>query len=339
MKHVGIIGGGGISETHARAASTIDGVTVSAVYGRNFERVSRLAHKFDASAYADFDKFLTHQPLHLVIIGSPSGLHASQGIKSAEHGLHVLVEKPIDVTVEKGEALVAACERAGLQLAVCYQDRFAPDIVRLKELIDEGALGQLILVSGHVRWYRPPNYYDSDWRASDRLAGGGALMSQAIHTVDSLLWLAGDVAGVSARMKTALHQIEVEDTLVATMEFDSGALGSLEASTSAYPGYDRRIEISGSEGTAIIERERLVRCDLRSGVVAVAPKSALDTNLSSSSPIISDVSGHKRIIEDFIGAIDGKNRPRCDGRDGLRSVKVVHEMYESARTAQSLRSK
>jgi predicted dehydrogenase len=333
MFHFGIIGGGGISDTHARAANEIDGVQVSAFAGANTEKVQALANKHGGAAYADLNSFLSHQPMDAVIIGSPSGLHAQEGIECARRGLHVLVEKPIDVTVEKSDALIAECEKNNVKLAVCYQDRFAADSNRLKELIGNGDLGKLILISGRVKWYRPPEYYSSSrWRGKLALDGGGALINQAIHTVDLLLWLLGDVKRVYAKSLTALHDIESEDTVVATLEFANGAIGTLEAATSVYPGYDRRIEITGSEGTIIFEHDRIIAADLKKPIAGGLDTTAKDTNRSSSSPIVSDVSGHKRIIEDFVNAVQTNDTPRCDGHEGRRSVVLVEAIYESART-------
>jgi UDP-N-acetyl-2-amino-2-deoxyglucuronate dehydrogenase len=333
MFHFGIIGGGGISETHARAVNELDGLKVAAFVGGNGDKVRKLSDKYDGSAYTDLNEFLAHEPLDAVIIGSPSGLHAQQGIECARRGLHVLTEKPIDVNVEKTDALIAECERNNVKLAVCYQDRFAADSNRLKDLITNGELGRLILVSGRVKWYRPPEYYsNSRWRGKLALDGGGALMNQGIHTIDLLLWLLGDVKRVYAKSLTALHDIESEDTLVATLEFANGAVGTLEAATSVYPGYDRRIEITGSEGTIIFEHDRIIAADLKNSLAGGLQTTAADTNRSSSSPIVSDVSGHKRIIEDFVSAIQTNGTPRCDGVEGRRSVVLVEAIYESART-------
>lgn len=332
MINFGIIGGGGISETHARAASEIEGVKVVAFTGANREKVESLSNKYGGRAYADLPQFLTHEPMDAVIIGSPSGLHAQEGIECARRGLHVLVEKPIDVTVERADALISECEKANVKLAVCYQDRFSADGVRLKQLIDQGGLGRLILVSGHVKWYRPPEYYSgSRWRGKLALDGGGALMNQGIHTADLLLWLLGNVKRVYAQSRTALHNIESEDTLVSILEFGNGALGTLETTTSVYPGYDRRIEITGSEGTIIFEHDRIIKADLKTPLPGGIQTQTQDTNRSSSSPIVSDVSGHKRIVEDFVNAIKTNGTPRCDGRDGRRSVALVQAIYESAR--------
>jgi len=332
MIHIGIIGGGGISDTHARAAQQTAGAQIVAFAGGNANKVNKLARTYGGTPYVDLASFFKHTPMDAVMIGSPSGLHAEQGIEAARHSLHVLVEKPIDVTLEKSDALIRACEKARVKLAVCFQDRFAADSVRLKELIESGGLGKPILVSGCVKWYRPPEYYEgSRWRGKLALDGGGALMNQGVHTVDLLLWLLGDVRRVYARALTALHKIESEDTLVATLEFENGAIGTLEAATSVYPGYDREIEITGSEGTIIFQHDRIVRADLKTPLTGGLQVASEDTNQSSSSPIVSDVSGHKRILEDFLNAIATDGTPRCDGYEGRRSVALVQAIYDSAR--------
>lgn len=333
MKHIGIIGGGGISDTHARAASEIPDVEIAVFYGNNYEKTSKLSRTYGGAVYREFAEFLDHRPLDLVIIGSPSALHAEQGIAAARQGLHVLTEKPIDVTTAQADALIGECERAGVSLGVCFQDRVAPEIVRLKQVIDEGRLGKPILVNGYVKWYRPPEYYHvSRWRGRRALNGGGALMNQGVHTVDLLLWLMGDVERVYARAVTALHDIEVEDTVVATLEFRNGAIGMLEAGTSIYPGYQRRVELTGTEGTIIMEHDRIVAADLRTPDPTLISPGAGDRNASGSSAIVSDVGGHRRLLEDFLLAIETNSLPVCDGREGRRSVALIEAVYESSQT-------
>ncbi len=335
MIQIGIIGGGNISETHARAAREIDGVEISAICGRNREKVARLCELYGGAAFEDLPSFLAYKPMDLVMIGSPSGLHAEQGMAAARRGLHVLVEKPLDITTDSADGLIRECEQASVKLGVCFQDRVAPDICRLKELVDAGRLGKPILVSGRVKWCRTPEYYSGPrWRGTWALDGGGALMNQGVHTVDLLLWLMGDVEVVSAKAITALHDIEVEDTIVATLEFANDAIGTLEAGTSVYPGYPRRIELTGSEGTIILEHDRILRIDLRTPVPDADVSAVENSNASATSPVVSDVSGHIRILEDFLRAIETNGTPRCDGREGRRSVELVQAIYESARTGQ-----
>jgi predicted dehydrogenase len=334
--HIGIVGGGNISETHALAAREIKGVEIAAIYGLNQEKSQQLSQRYGGSVYADFEAFLQHRPMDLVVIGSPSGLHAEQSIASARRGLHVLVEKPIDINVERADELIAECEKAGVKLGVFFQDRVASDLCRLKELIEAGHLGRPILVSARVKWHRSPEYYSqSRWRGTYALDGGGALINQGVHTVDLLLWLMGDVTRVQAKAITGLHRIEVEDTLVATLEFKNGAVGTLEAATSVYPGYPRRIELTGSEGTIIVEDDRIVAADLRHPLEDPLVTVGQESHTRATSPVVSDVSGHRRLLEDFIGAIKTNSNFRCDGYEGRRSIALVEAIYESSHTGQA----
>ncbi len=157
MIHIGIIGSGNISETHARAAREIERVEIAAIHGRNQKKSARLGQLYGGAVYDDFKSFLEHRPMTMVAIGSPSGLHSEQGIAAARHGLHVLVEKPIDINTARADGLIAECERSGVRLGVFFQDRVAPELVRLKGLIDAGRLGKPILASARVKWYRPPD--------------------------------------------------------------------------------------------------------------------------------------------------------------------------------------
>src|SRR6266404_787111 len=329
---IGLIGGGNISATHGRAARAC-GLEVAAVFGANEAKVAALAREFGAAPYTDFERFLAHRPLSMVAIGSPSGLHAEQGIAAARRGLHVLTEKPIDVTTEKVDVLIAEAKKAGVKLGVFFQDRCKPDIIRVKKALNSGVLGRPILADARVKWYRPTEYYaNSRWRGTQALDGGGALMNQGIHTADLLLWMYGDVVSVQASCKTALHKIEVEDTLVALLEFANGAMGVLQASTSTYPGYPRRLELTGSEGTVIIEQDRLLAADLRTPPQDLLRSGEADRNPSADSPVVSDARGHQAVLEDFLAAIQANTTPRCDGREGRRSLALVEAIYEACKT-------
>jgi UDP-N-acetyl-2-amino-2-deoxyglucuronate dehydrogenase len=330
---VGLVGGGGITESHARAARDVAGVEVVAVQGSNRAKVEAICASHGARPYTDFEAFLAHRPLDIVAIGSPSGLHAAQGIAAALGGMHVLVEKPIDVTAGRADALIAAAEAARVKLGVFFQDRFKPDICRAKRAIDDGVIGKPLLVDARVPWYRPAEYYGSSrWRGVRALDGGGALMNQGIHTVDLLLWLLGDILSVQARTATLLHRIEVEDSGAAILEFASGALGVLSFTTAAYPGYPRRVSVTGDLGTIALEHDSIVACDLKTPGqgLAAAPHTAASRPEAASSPIVSDVSPHRAVIEDFVQAIREGRAPKCDGRQGRRSVAVVEAIYRSS---------
>jgi len=339
--HIGLIGGGNISETHARAARAIPGVEISAIHGTNPEKVARLCREHGGTPYQDFNAFLQHRPMDLVIIGSPSGLHAEQGIAAARSGLHVLTEKPIEISAVRADALIAAAKKSNVHLGVIFQDRTKPHIRQLKSWLDQGLLGKVLFVDASVKWYRPPEYYaNSRWRGTLALDGGGALINQGVHTIDLLLWLLGDVVRVQARTAALLHKIEAEDTAVATLEFASGALGIFHATTAAYPGYPRRVEISGTEGTAILEHDRIIVADLRksasaatvSASLAALSESAKDENQSASSATVSDFRGHQAVLEDFLAAIQQNRAPACDGAEGRRSLALIESIYRAAKT-------
>jgi predicted dehydrogenase len=332
--HIGLIGGGNISETHARAALAIPGVEIAAIYGGNREKIERLAKAHGGTPYTDFAAFLAHKPMDMVAIGSPSGQHAEQGIAAARAGLHVLTEKPIDITTARADAFIAACDKADVRLGVFFQDRFKPDLRRVKSLLDAGILGKPILAEARMKWWRPPEYYaGSKWRGTTALDGGGALMNQGVHTVDLLLWLWGDVTAVQADMAAKLHKIESEDTLVALLEFANGAFGTLIATTSVYPGYPRRVELTGSEGTLAIEQDLLVRADLHKPDPTLVRNEAGDQNASATSAAVTDIRGHQAALEDFLRAIRDHGKPACDGREGRRSTALVEAIYATARSA------
>jgi UDP-N-acetyl-2-amino-2-deoxyglucuronate dehydrogenase len=303
---IGILGAGGISDTHARAARAIAGVEVVAVHGTNRDKTVALAQKAGAVAYDDLEAFLAH-PMDVVAIGSPSGVHAEQAIAAVRHGLHVLVEKPLDISTDRIDTVIAEATHAGVKAGVFFQDRLTPDLVAMKTAIDAGEIGTPVCASGRVKWYRPAEYYaDSRWRGTRSLDGGGVLMNQAIHTLDAMLWLCGPVARVSARVATRLHKIDVEDTAAALFEFASGGFGVFEASTAAFPGLPRRIEVTGTKGTLVHEQE-------------------------ARPALVADASGHQRVLEDFLNAIRTNGTPVCDAREGRRSVALIEAIYESAR--------
>jgi UDP-N-acetyl-2-amino-2-deoxyglucuronate dehydrogenase len=347
IRHVGILGGGSISETHARAAAAVRDLRVAAVCGRNETRVRALAAPHDAAVYTDVAAFLRHRPLDIVAIGTPSGAHADDIEAAAAVGLHVICEKPLDITTARIDRMLAAVEGAGVTLGVFFQDRSTPDLLDVHEAIVSGRLGRPILADARVKWYRPAEYYaQSRWRGTWALDGGGALMNQGIHTVDLLVWLLGDVRRVYARTLAALHQIEVEDTAVAVLEFASGALATLEATTAAWPGYDRRVAITGTLGTVVIEQSRVARWDLRepplegaaggaaSSAPGPGPTRGATSGAAARTHVVADASAHQRVFEDFVAALDAQRPPRVDGREGRRSVEVIEAIYASSRSGQ-----
>jgi UDP-N-acetyl-2-amino-2-deoxyglucuronate dehydrogenase len=335
--HIGLIGAGNISDTHARAIAAIPDVGVAAVYAPTRAHAEQLAGRHGGIACDSLEALLAHVPLDMVVIGSPSGLHAEQGIAAAKRGLHVLVEKPIDVTTARADALIGEAVRTGVTLGVIFQDRLKPDVQRLKTLVEGGRLGTPILANARVKWYRPPSYYaGSRWRGTEALDGGGALMNQGVHTVDLLLWLFGPVRRVFGKTIAGLHAIDVEDTAVAVLEFANGAIGTLEAATSAYPGYSRQIELTGSNGTVRLDGDDLAAIDLKDARDDERPAPSRRATASAASAVVADPTAHVRVFEDFIRAIERRAAPACDGPGGRHSVALIEAIYRSARTGQRI---
>ena len=333
--HVGLIGAGNISDTHARALRAMSGMEIVAVYAPTLAHAEQFAARHGGTAHDSLETMLAQRPLDMVVIGTPSGLHADHGIAAATRGLHVLVEKPIDVTTARADALIGAAEKSGVTLGVIFQDRLKPGVQRMKALVEAGRLGRPILANARVKWYRPPSYYaGSRWRGTRALDGGGALINQGVHTVDLLLWLLGPVRRVFARTITGLHAIEVEDTAVAVLEFSNGAVGTLEAATSASPGYSRQIELTGTNGTIKLDGDDLAAIDLQDVRDDERPAGPAAPTVSATSAVVADTSAHTRVFEDFVGALARGGVPACDGRSGRHSTALIEAIYQSARAGQ-----
>lgn len=326
----GIVGCGMIGAVQAAAIDQIAGARLVAVCGRDPGRTSEFAARFGAAGYTDYQRFLDHRGLDIVTICTPSGLHAEQGILAARAGKHVLVEKPIETTLEKADQLIHACELAGVRLGVIFQSRFLPAARRIRQAIEEGRLGRLILGDAYVKWYRSPEYYDPrSWHGTLDLDGGGALINQAIHTVDLLQWMMGPFESVFA-VKAALRypHIQAEDTLVASIRFQSGALGVIEAATSIKPGFKRRLEISGERGTVILDGDTISLWEVE-GESSDTGAAEQITDGSANPAAISN-EGHRRQLEDMMTAIIEKRPPLVDGIEGRKSLELVEAAYRSA---------
>ena len=314
----------------------------SAATPNNGAKVQRLAGG-DCRVYGDLDALLRHPGLDVVCVCTPSGAHRDPAVAAARAGKHVIVEKPLEVTLARCDAILQACQAHGVRLAAIFPSRFAPANIALKRAIDAGRFGRLTLGDTHVKWWRTQQYYDSGgWRGTWELDGGGALMNQAIHNVDLLQWLMGQVESVTALTATLAHQrIEVEDTAVAAIRFASGALGTIQAATSAFPGLNKRIEVHGDRGSARVEQDAITLWDfqlpapgddaIRDAIRAPAGGSG------ASDPRGIDHAGHRAQIAEFLRAIDEGRGPEIDGREGRKSVEIIRAIYRSARQKREVR--
>ena len=263
MLGFGIIGCGMIAKFHAKAIADVRGAKLVACFDQVPAAADKLAETTGCKAYHKLDDMLADPAVNVVTIGTPSGAHMEPAVAAARAGKHVIVEKPLEITLRRCDQIIEACRKAGVVLSTIFPSRFHDSSQELKRAVDGGRFGRLTLGDAYVKWYRSQAYYDSGaWRGTWELDGGGALMNQAIHSVDLLTWLMGPVVEVRAKTARLAHErIAVEDVALATVEFANGALGVIEATTAVYPGYLKRIEIHGNEGSAVVEEEDLVKWD------------------------------------------------------------------------------
>jgi predicted dehydrogenase len=333
----GIIGCGMISNFHAKAIDEIPGAKLIGCFDQVPASADRLAGATGCAAYPDIDAMLANPAIQIVTIGTPSGAHLEPAIAAARAGKHLIIEKPLEITLKRCDQIISACQKAGVVVSTIFPSRFHDTSVELKKAVERGRFGRLTLGDAYVKWFRTQQYYDSGaWRGTWELDGGGALMNQAIHSVDLLLWLMGPVVEVQAQSALLAHQrIAVEDAVVATLRFASGALGVIEASTAVYPGYLKRIEIHGSEGSAVMEEEDFVKWEFAKKTkqdAAIEEQMAAkhSTGGGAADPAAIGHHGHARQFRDVLRAIRKGTSPLIDGAEGRRSVEVILAVYKSA---------
>jgi len=280
----------------------------------------------------------------VVTIGTPSGAHLEPAVAAARAGKHVIVEKPLEITLKRCDRIIRECEKAGVVLSAVFPSRFHGSCVEMKRAVDAGRFGQLTVGDAIVKWYRTQAYYDSgDWRGTWKLDGGGALMNQAIHSVDLLYWLMGPVVEIRAQTALLAHKdIEVEDVAMATLRFANGAMGIIEASTAIYPGYLKRIEIHGSAGSAVMEEEDIIKWDFakrnrRDAAIEEEMAKQQSGGGGAADPAAIGHHGHTRQFQDVLKAIKKGTSPAVDGPEARRSVEIILGIYKAAETGRAVK--
>ena len=348
----GIVGCGTIGPTHAGAIQQIANARLVAASDVVWERAQEAARKFHAPhAYATAQALIADPDVDIVCVCTPSGTHADIAVAALHAGKHVIIEKPVEVSLEACDRIIAAEEETGKKVTVISQHRFDAATAVVKEAIDSGKLGRIVLADASVKWWRTQAYYDSgDWRGTWALDGGGALMNQGVHTVDLLQWLTGGVASLYALTRTAAHErIEVEDVAVAALTFTNGAVGTLTATTAAFEGFPVRIDIYGTEGSAVIEGDRLKTMTFKTGETYATEEAAAhalsvahggtasvkdETSRRSEAADPGAVWGdaHRAQIEQFLQAIRTNTSPLIDSRAARKPLEIIRAVYESSRT-------
>jgi UDP-N-acetyl-2-amino-2-deoxyglucuronate dehydrogenase len=337
----GIVGCGVIAPHHAMAIADLSNARLVAVVDENPERAAEAGAEFGVEHYAELDVLLERPDVDVVCVCVPSGLHAAVGVKVATAGKHVVTEKPIEVTLEAADELIAACRRNHVTLSVISQHRYDNGVRKLHELMKSGHLGRLVLGSADIKWYRTQEYYDSGaWRGTWALDGGGALMNQGAHYVDLLQWVMGPVQSVFARCSTVAHErIEVEDVAVALLTFANGAVGTVEASTAVYPGLPERLEITGTGGTVVVEEGNIKLAALKEResqhfVYDADGQEGKDDQGTGGreDPRAISYLGHRAQIGDVLDSIEAGRVPLVAGDDARNTLEIILAIYESART-------
>ena len=342
---LGIIGCGNIGPVHAAAIQDVKGAQLVGVSDVVAKSAKALADQYGAQAYTDYKEMLQRDDLDAVCICVPSGLRAEISEACAKAGVHILSEKPLDVTTKRIDRIIRATDKYDVMLGCIFQSRFADGSQLVKKALDQGRFGKLILGNAYIKWFRSQEYYDSGkWRGTWKLDGGGALMNQGIHQIDLLQWFMGKVVSVRALTALRAHKrLEVEDIAVAQLQFENGAFGTIEGSTAIYPGHPARTEIHGSEGSVVIEEGEIAFWEFKKRraidkKINDAIGKEADLGSGSADPLSAlKTEGHRRQIQDFVKAIRTKSAPRIDGREGRNAVELIEAIYKSAKTGRTIK--
>lgn len=329
----GLIGCGRVAPRHAESLLSLPGAQLVAVADVRESRAERFAAQYHAAAHTDYHALLAREDVDVVNICTPSGLHAQMAVEAMQAGKHVIVEKPIALTLHDADLMIGAARVYGLKLCVVLQNRYNRPMQDLKQVIENGMLGRLLLGNATVRWYRPQEYYEDGWHGTWAM-DGGALMNQSIHHIDALQWLLGRPESVFAYSATLAHRMEAEDIGVASIRFHGGTLGVVEGSTVTYPeNLEGSVAVFGERGSLKVGGTALNRKVLWKVAGELEHEKELLTREQVDPPSVYGTS-HRAVIADMIEAILVNRAPKTDGREAKKSLALVLAMYESARTGQ-----
>jgi len=328
-----VIGAGLVGPTHARFAARARGCQLRVVCDLREERGRPLAEELGAAYAADYREVVRRPDVQVVSICLPTALHLEVARAAAEAGKHVVVEKPIELNLDRALELIAACRRHGVKLAAVFNRRFVFGTRRAKQAVERGELGRVLVADMVFKSWRPLHYYtDSGWRGTWRLEGGAALINQGVHGVDLITWMAGPIRRVQGYARHLRHPIEADDTTIAVCEYESGALGVIEQTTSVRPRQLDRIELHGEHGTILLEDYRIREWQVE-GVDAGEPTPA---ELSLPGAEGGTAVGHFLQIQDMVDAVREGREPLIRGEDALHSLAVIQAIYEAERTGRAV---
>jgi len=327
----GLIGCGRVAPRHAESIVQSPAAVLAAVADVRASRAERFAAQYHAVAYTDYRRVIERPDIDVVNICTPSGLHAGMAIEAMRAGKHVIVEKPMALSLADANAMIRTAEETGRKLCVVLQNRYNPPMQDLKRVVDSGRLGRLLLGNATVRWYRPQEYYEDEWHGTWTM-DGGALMNQSIHHIDALQWLMGAPQSVFAYTATLAHRMEAEDTGVAVVRFRSGALGVIEGSTITYPeNLEGSVAVFGERGSLKVGGVALNRKVIWKVEGELEHEKELLTR-DQLDPASVYGTSHSAVIADMIAAVLEDRPPKTNGYEARKSVALVLAIYESARS-------
>ena len=334
----GIIGTGLIADFHARAVKDVPNGNLVGFCGRNVDRAKNLAEKYSCRSFDGYEEMLNQDDIDVVTIATASGAHMEPCVAAAQAGKHVICEKPLEITLDRIDAMIDAHKKAGTQLGGIFQNRFTPAMKPLRDAINSGRFGVITYAGVYVPWWRSDEYYKDSWHGTWKLDGGGALMNQSIHMVDMLCDLMGPIESVHAFTSKSGHpQIETEDTSVAVLKFKGDALGTIYGTTASYPGQFKRFEITGTKGTVVYLEDSFTTWQF-------AEEKPEDAQIREQFGQVKDEQGggvadpgaishknHTENFKEFLEALEQGRDFEINGTEARKSVELILAIYESAR--------
>lgn len=329
---IGIIGLGMASAPHAQSLADLgERVQVAAAFSPTPERRDAFGRRWSMPVVGDIDKILANTSIDAVLILTPPNTHRDLVERAVASGKHVLLEKPLEVSTHNADALVQAAEKAGVVLGVVLQHRFRPVSVALSQMVSDGRLGDVVSASAKLSNWRPQSYYDQPGRGTRARDGGGVLLTQGIHTLDLLISVAGlPVEAIAYAVTTPVHRMETEDLVAGAVRFENGAIGTVSATTCAYPGVPDSIEVIGTRGMARIEGATLI-ARFHDGSDIELDDGELGGG-AGADPMAFSHMHHRAVIEDFVDAVEQGRPPRVSGREALKVHRLIDALLRSAET-------
>jgi predicted dehydrogenase len=323
-----IVGSGNIAGTWVEVIRKVPSAALVGVVSRGGRRPRTLGENEAVQIAASLGGIRV--PFDAVVLATPNGLHREGALAAASLGKHVLSEKPLEISLEAVDGVMAACRKAGVTLGVCFQRRMSPDNIAVKRLIDQGKLGRLYAADLAVKFFREQAYYDSaPYRGGWAVDGGGPFMQQASHQIDLYCWLFGMPSEVKSVTATLAHRMEAEDHGAAVLRHPGGMIGTIVASTVSRPGFPARLEIHGQAGSVVLENDVITRW-LVDGVENPSRPPAAAIHSGAASAAVSDTAGHEAILADFVSAVREGREPAVNGESARLATDLINRIYSAA---------